>query len=158
MVDIFALDALPATFNFIPIMNSLFYWIITGSTASRANFQRMMADATGPNPPFDEVVIYDLPRFSRDTVDSLTYPRILQAHGIGFHSVKDNFSSDASGRLHMTLIAGVNEFHNYKTAEGSSRGQADAPRMGYYTGQRAPLGLPEGARDGRRKGTQHPGD
>ena len=114
---------------------------ITGSTASRTNFQRMMADATGPNPPFDEVVIYDLSRFSRDTVDSLTYPRILQAHGIGFHSVKDNFSSDASGRLHMTLIAGVNEFHNYKTAEGSSRGQADATRMGYYTGQRAPLGF-----------------
>jgi DNA invertase Pin-like site-specific DNA recombinase len=114
---------------------------ITGSTASRANFQRMMADATGPNPPFDEVVIYDLSRFSRDTVDSLAYPRILQAHGIGFHSVKDNFSSDASGRLHMTLIAGVNEFHNYKTAEGSSRGQADATRMGYYTAPRAPLGF-----------------
>ena len=89
---------------------------ITGSTSSRANFQRMMADATGPNPPFDEVITYDLSRFSRDTVDSLTYPRILQAHGIGFHSFKDNFSSDASGRLHMTLIAGVNEFHNYKTA------------------------------------------
>ena len=114
---------------------------ITGSTSSRANFQRMMADATGPNPPFDEVITYDLSRFSRDTVDSLTYPRILQAHGIGFHSFKDNFSSDASGRLHMTLIAGVNEFHNYKTAEGSSRGQADATRMGYYTGQRAPLGF-----------------
>ena len=114
---------------------------ITGSTASRTNFQRMMADATGPNPPFDEVVIYDLSRFSRDTVDSLTYPRILQAHGIGFHSVKDNFSSDASGRLHMTLIAGVNEFHNYKTAEGSSRGQADATRMGYFTAPRAPLGF-----------------
>ena len=114
---------------------------ITGSTSSRANFQRMMADATGPNPPFDEVVIYDLSRFSRDTVDSLTYPRILQAHGIGFHSVKDNFSSDASGRLHMTLIAGVNEFHNYKTAEGSSRGQADATRMGYHTAPRAPLGF-----------------
>ena len=80
-------------------------------------------------------------RFSRGTVDSLTYPRILQAHGIGFHSVKDNFSSDASGRLHMTLIAGVNEFHNYKTAEGSSRGQADATRMGYYTAPRAPLGF-----------------
>ena len=114
---------------------------ISGSTSSRANFQRMMADATGPNPPFDEVITYDLSRFSRDTVDSLTYPRILQAHGIGFHSFKDNFSSDASGRLHMTLIAGVNEFHNYKTAEGSSRGQADATRMGYYTGQRAPIGF-----------------
>ena len=114
---------------------------ITGSTASRANFQRMMADATGPNPPFDEVITYDLSRFSRDTVDSLTYPRILQAHGIGFHSFKDNFSSDASGRLHMTLIAGVNEFHNYKTAEGSSRGQADATRMGYYTAPRAPFGF-----------------
>ena len=114
---------------------------ITGSTSSRANFQRMMADATGPNPPFDEVIIYDLSRFSRDTVDSLTYPRILQAHGIGFHSVKDNFSSDASGRLHMTLIAGVNEFHNYKTAEGSSRGQADATRMGYFTAPRAPMGF-----------------
>ena len=114
---------------------------ITGSTASRTNFQRMMADATGPNPPFDEVVIYDLSRFSRDTVDSLTYPRILQAHGIGFHSVKDNFSSDASVRLHMTLIAGVNEFHNYKTAEGSSRGQADATRTGYFTAPRAPLGF-----------------
>ena len=116
---------------------------ITGSTSSRANFQRMMADATGPNPPFDEVIIYDLSRFSRDTVDSLTYPRILQAHGIGFHSVKDNFSSDASGRLHMTLIAGVNEFHNYKTAEGSSRGQADATRMGYFTAPRAPMGFPK---------------
>ena len=114
---------------------------ISGSTSSRANFQRMMADATGPNPPFDEVITYDLSRFSRDTVDSLTYPRILQAHGIGFHSFKDNFSSDASGRLHMTLIAGVNEFHNYKTAEGSSRGQADATRMGYYTAPRAPLGF-----------------
>ena len=33
---------------------------ISGSTSSRANFQRMMADATGPNPPFDEVITYDL--------------------------------------------------------------------------------------------------
>ena len=31
--------------------------------------------------------------------------------------------------------------HRYKTAEGSSRGQADATRMGYFTAPRAPLGF-----------------
>jgi site-specific DNA recombinase len=131
---------------------------ISGSTDGRPNFQRMMDLIKSGNAPFDEVIIFDLSRFSRDTIDTLSYPRILREHGIALHSVQENFGEGPAGMLHMTITAGVNEYHNSKGGQMSSEGQATATILGYeigpwalygYTKERVTIG--EGTRAERTR-------
>ncbi len=61
---------------------------------SRAEFQRMMADATGENAAFDHVVVWKLRYFAWSLEESVLAQQKLRAHGVRVLSVKERKTDD----------------------------------------------------------------
>ena len=61
---------------------------------SREAFQRMMADATGENAPFDHVVVWKLRYFARSLEESVLAGEKLAANGVRVLSVKERMPDE----------------------------------------------------------------
>jgi DNA invertase Pin-like site-specific DNA recombinase len=61
---------------------------------SREEFQRMMADATSENPPFDHVVVWKLRYFAWSLDESVLARDKLAASGVRLLSVKEKLPGD----------------------------------------------------------------
>lgn len=95
----------------------------SGTTDSRVEFQRMIAD--GDKHFFEAVLVYQLDRFARNRYDSAINKAKLKKNGIRVISARENISDDASG----ILVEGVLEsMAEYYSAELS---QKNTPRYGH---------------------------
>ena len=54
----------------------------TDMNGSREEFDWMMAQATGENPPFQGIMVYDISRFSRSVPDWKEWMAELEANGV----------------------------------------------------------------------------
>ena len=61
---------------------------------SREDFQRQMADATGENPPFGHVVVWELRRFAWALEESVLARQRLAANRIRVLSVKERLADE----------------------------------------------------------------
>ena len=75
----------------------------SGTTDSRVEFQRMIADSDKHT--FEGVLVYQLDRFARNRYDSAINKAKLKKNGVRVFSARENISDDASG----ILIEGVLE-------------------------------------------------
>ena len=69
----------------------------SGTTDSRAEFQRMIADSDKHT--FEGVLVYQLDRFARNRYDSAINKAKLKKNGVRVISARENISDDASGIL-----------------------------------------------------------
>lgn len=69
----------------------------SGTTDSRAEFQRMIADSD--KHIFEGVLVYQLDRFARNRYDSAINKAKLKKNGVRVISARENISDDASGIL-----------------------------------------------------------
>ena len=80
---------------------------ITGtSVIKRDNFMKMIDDAILGN--FDLIVTKEISRFSRNTLDSIKYTRLLLSHGVYVLFVNDNINTALpDSELRLTIMASM---------------------------------------------------
>jgi site-specific DNA recombinase len=92
----------------------------SGTTDSRAEFQRMIADSDKRT--FEAVLVYQLDRFARNRYDSAINKARLKKNGIRVISARENISDDASGILIEGVLESMAEYYSAELSQKIRRG------------------------------------
>lgn len=120
---------------------------ITGTSASkRTQFLRMIEDAKDAK--FDLILTRDVPRFARNTVDTLQYTRQLKAIGVEVYFLNDNIRTfDGDGELRLTIMATLAQDESRKTSIRVKSGQKTSMEKGTFYGNGNILGYDRVGKD-----------
>lgn len=112
----------------------------SGTTDSRTEFQRMIADSDKQT--FDAVLVYQLDRFARNRYDSAINKAKLKKNGVRVISARENISEDASGILIEGVLESMAEYYSAELSQKIRRGMGinaekflsngSNPGLGYY--------------------------
>ena len=126
----------------------------SGTTDSRAEFQRMIADSDKHS--FEGVLVYQLDRFARNRYDSAINKAKLKKNGVRVISARENISDDASGILVEGVLESMAEYYSAELSQKIRRGMninaekclsnGSNPGLGYYVDEERRFHVdPEGA-------------
>ena len=114
----------------------------TDDTRKRLQFMQMMDDAQSRC--FDVIVVHKLDRFSRNLRVTLEHFERLGRAGVSFTSITEDMDfSSPWGRLALTLLGGLAQFHSDKLGQEVKKGMGERKAQGLYCGP-----LPFGAMKG----------
>jgi len=107
---------------------------ISGTSINkRKNFIRLIEDALNGRVQF--IITKEVPRFARNTVDTLSFTRKLKEHNIGVYFVLDNINTlDSDGELRLTIMAALAQEESRKTSERVKWGQRRRMEAGVVFG------------------------
>ena len=107
---------------------------ISGTTDyKRENFMRMIEDAK--NNMFDLIVTKEISRFSRNTLDSIKYTRILLSYGVAVLFLNDNINTIYSdAELRLTIMASMAQDEIRRLSERVKFGMIRAIKNGTILG------------------------
>ncbi|WP_312649004.1 recombinase family protein [Aminipila sp.] len=107
---------------------------ITGTnTRKRDEFNKMIREALAGN--IDLIITKEVSRFARNTVDTLSYVRLLKSKGVGVVFINDNIDSrDKDGEFRLTIMASVAQEESRKTSERVKWGQKRQMEKGFVFG------------------------
>ncbi|HXH51519.1 MAG TPA: recombinase family protein [Terriglobia bacterium] len=112
---------------------------VSGSKDSRPSLNRLMAHAHQRK--FDAICVWKLDRFGRSLKHLVTTLSELEALGVTFVSLKDNWDlSTPSGRLMFQIVGAMAEFERSLIRERIRAGMRRRKLEGYVLG-RAPLSV-----------------
>ena len=108
---------------------------ITGTnTKKRTAFHRMIATAYSGG--IDLILTKEVPRFARNTVDSLQYTRKLKEIGVGVIFLLDNINTlDSDGELRLSIMSSIAQEESRKTSERVKWGQKRQMEKGVVFGR-----------------------
>jgi DNA invertase Pin-like site-specific DNA recombinase len=107
---------------------------VSGSTDSRPQLNRLMADARRRK--FDAVLVWKLDRFGRSLRHLVNALAEFESLGIAFVSLSDNLDlSTASGRLMFNIIGAMAEFERELIRERVRAGMKNAKAKGARIGR-----------------------
>ncbi|WP_312940048.1 recombinase family protein [Oscillibacter sp.] len=92
----------------------------SGTTDSRLEFQRMIADSDKHT--FEGVLVYQLDRFARNRYDSAINKAKLKKNGARVLSARENISEDASGILVEGVLESMAEYYSAELSQKIRRG------------------------------------
>ncbi len=92
----------------------------SGTSDSRADFQRMIADSD--KHIFEAVLVYQLDRFARNRYDSAMNKAKLKKNGVRVISARENISDDASGILIEGVLESMAEYYSAELSQKIRRG------------------------------------
>lgn len=103
-------------------------------TKKRTGFNQMIKDAM--NRKIDLILTKEVSRFARNTVDTLSYTRKLNEHGVGVKFINDNIDSrDKDGELRLTIMSSIAQEESRKTSERVRWGQTRQMEKGIVFGR-----------------------
>ncbi len=111
---------------------------ISGRTAERPQFQKMLADAKLGK--FDAVVVYKTDRFARDKYDSAIYKRELKQCGVQIYYAAEAIPDGPEGIILESLMEGLAEYYSAELAQKIKRGMHESALNCKSTGAGRPLG------------------
>ena len=92
------------------------------STKKREQFMAMINDALAGK--IDYIITKSISRFARNTVDTLTYVRMLKDHGVGVYFEKENiYTFDSKGELLITIMSSLAQEESRSISENTTWGQ-----------------------------------
>ena len=112
----------------------------SGRIAERPQFRRMITDATGPNAPFKEILVWKFSRFTRKREHAVAFKSMLRRRGIKVVSITEHADDTPTGKLMEAIIESVDEFYSENLAQEVLRGMREAASRGFWMGNYAPLG------------------
>ena len=115
----------------------------SAKTTNRPKFLAMLEYCQKNKGRIDVVVVYNVSRFSRDTLDHLGVRAQLYKCGVALRSVTEPIDETAVGRLNENLMSVISQFDNDVKAERTKAGMTAALSIGRWT-HRAPLGYLNG--------------
>ena len=117
-------------------LNKVYYdeGISGTQTKKRMGFQEMIQDAM--NGEMDLILTKEVSRFSRNTVDTISYTRQLKDAGVGVLFTIDNIDTrDLDGELRLTIMASIAQEESRKTSERVKWGQKRSMEQGVVFGR-----------------------
>ena len=112
----------------------------SGRTAERPQFRRMIDDATGPDAPFKEILVWKFSRFTRKREHAVAFKSMLRRRGIRVVSITEHADESPMGKLMEAIIEGVDEFYSENLAQEVTRGMREAAARGFWMTGVAPYG------------------
>ncbi|MCC8027529.1 MAG: recombinase family protein [Clostridium sp.] len=122
---------------------------VTGtSVRKRKGFQQMLDDGIKLH-KYDLIVTRETKRFARNTVDALSYVRLLKQHEIEVYFVNDGIwtISDNDGELRLSIMATIAQEESRKTSENVRAGQRISRQKGVLRGTGNILGYRRAGRN-----------
>lgn len=111
---------------------------ISGRSAKRPGFQRMIGTAKLKPAPFDVILVWKFSRFARNREDSIVYKSMLRKQcGIEVISISEQLGEDKTSILIEALLEAMDEYYSINLAEEVVRGMSEKARRGGTLGRLA---------------------
>ena len=125
---------------------------MSGRIANRPKFREMLDATKGPNPPFQEILVWKLSRFTRKREDAVVLKAMLRRRGIKVTSITEPADDSPMGRMIEGIIETVDEFYTENMAQEIIRGMRESASRGSWLPNTPPYGyLRVHVQDGAKK-------
>ena len=112
----------------------------SGRSANRPEFRRMLDEASKPEAPFREILVWKFSRFTRKREHAVAFKSMLRRRGIRVVSITEHADDSPTGKLMEAIIESVDEFYSENLAQEVMRGMREAASRGFWISSRAPYG------------------
>ena len=112
----------------------------SGRIADRPQFQKMLDEASKPEAPFKEILVWKFSRFTRKREHAVAFKSMLRRRGIRVVSITEHADDSPTGKLMEAIIESVDEFYSENLAQEVSRGMREAASRGFWVATYAPYG------------------
>ena len=112
----------------------------SGRVADRPQFRKMLDAASGPNAPFEEILVWKFSRFTRKREHAVAFKSMLRRRGIRVVSITEHADDSPTGKLMEAIIESLDEFYSENLAQEVTRGMREAASRGFFLASRAPFG------------------
>ena len=129
----------------------------SGRIADRPQFQKMLDEASKPEAPFQEILVWKFSRFTRKREHAVAFKAMLRRRGVCVVSITEQADDTPTGKLLEAIIESVDEFYSENLAQEVTRGMREARVARLLGHQLRPLRLQEGLRPGRAQEAAHAG-
>ena len=108
--------------------------------ANRPQFRKMLDEASKPNAPFQEILVWKFSRFTRKREHAVAFKSMLRRRGIRVTSITEHADDTPTGKLMEAIIESVDEFYSENLAQEVTRGMREAASRGFFLASKAPFG------------------
>ena len=112
----------------------------SGRIADRPEFQKMLNEATKPEAPFKEILVWKFSRFTRKREHAVAFKSMLRRRGVRVVSITEQADDTPTGKLLEAIIESVDEFYSENLAQEVVRGMREAALRGFWMTTYAPYG------------------
>jgi site-specific DNA recombinase len=112
----------------------------SGRDEDRPIFQEMICDATGPDHPYDTIMVHSFSRFSRDGMHFEFYVRKLRKAGVSVISTTQEVADDPNGEFVRKMFNLMDEHQSLENAKHTHRAMIENARQGFSNGSPPPFG------------------
>ncbi len=124
----------------------------SGRIADRPQFRKMLDEASKPEAPFSEILVWKFSRFTRKREHAVAFKSMLRRKGIRVVSITEHADDTPTGKLMEAIIESVDEFYSENLAEEVRRGMREAASRGFWMNASAPYGYRRNyVQDGAKK-------
>ena len=110
----------------------------SGRIADRPQFQKMLNEASKPEAPFREILVWKFSRFTRKREHAVAFKSMLRRKGIRVVSITEHADDSPTGKLMEAIIESVDEFYSENLAQEVTRGMREAASRGFWIAPNAP--------------------
>ena len=112
----------------------------SGRIADRPQFQRMLDEASKPESPFQEILVWKFSRFTRKREHAVAFKSMLRRRGVRVVSITEQADDTPTGKLLEAIIESVDEFYSENLAQEVTRGMRESASRGFWVTSYAPYG------------------
>ena len=112
----------------------------SGRIADRPQFQKMLDEASKPEAPFQEILVWKFSRFTRKREHAVAFKSMLRRRGVRVVSITEQADDTPTGKLLEAIIESVDEFYSENLAQEVTRGMREAASRGFWVTSYAPYG------------------
>ena len=112
----------------------------SGRIADRPQFSRMLDEASKPEAPFKEILVWKFSRFTRKREHAVAFKSMLRRRGVRVISITEQADDTPTGKLLEAIIESVDEFYSENLAQEVLRGMREAATRGFWMTTYAPYG------------------
>ena len=84
----------------------------SGRIADRPQFRRMLDEASRPNAPFEDILVWKFSRFTRKREHAVAFKAMLRRRGVRVVSITEHADDSPTGKLMEAIIESVDEFYS----------------------------------------------
>ena len=112
----------------------------SGRIADRPQFSKMIDEASRPEAPFREILVWKFSRFTRKREHAVAFKSMLRRRGVRVISITEQADDTPTGKLLEAIIESVDEFYSENLAQEVTRGMREAASRGFWMTTHAPYG------------------
>ena len=112
----------------------------SGRIADRPQFRRMLDEASKPEAPFREILVWKFSRFTRKREHAVAFKSMLRRRGVRVVSITEHADDSPTGKLMEAIIESLDEFYSENLAQEVTRGMREAASRGFWVASRVPYG------------------